>query len=79
MIPEILKVGVGLELDEIAAVIIGGTNFYGGFGGVEYAIPGVLIIILARNLMVLYGVSSNVRLIGIASLLLVFQRLFRRE
>jgi len=76
------KVGVGLELDAIAAVIIGGTNLYGGFGGVEYTIPGVLIIVLARNLMVLYGVSSNVRLIGIALLLLVFlilQRLFRRK
>lgn len=76
------KVGVGLELDAIAAVIIGGTNLYGGFGGVEYTIPGVLIIVLARNLMVLYGVSSNVRLIGVALLLLVFlilQRLFRRK
>jgi ribose/xylose/arabinose/galactoside ABC-type transport system permease subunit len=76
------KVCVGLELDAIAAVIIGGTNLYGGFGGVEYTIPGVLIIILTRNLMSLYGVSSNVRLIGIALLLLVFlvlQRLFRRK
>lgn len=76
------KVGVGLELDAIAAVIIGGTNLYGGFGGVEYTIPGVLIIVLARNLMALYGVSSNVRLIGVALLLLVFlvlQRLFRRK
>lgn len=76
------KVGVGLELDAIAAVIIGGTNLYGGFGGVEYTIPGVLIIVLARNLMVLYGVSSNVRLIGVALLLLVFlilQRLFKRK
>lgn len=76
------KVGVGLELDAIAAVIIGGTNLYGGFGGVEYTIPGVLIIILARNLMALYGISSNVRLIGVALLLLVFlvlQRLFSRK
>lgn len=76
------KVGVGLELDAIAAVIIGGTNLYGGFGGVEYTIPGVLIIVLTRNLMALYGVSSNVRLIGVALLLLVFlvlQRLFKRK
>jgi len=75
------KVGIGLELDAIAAVIIGGTNLYGGFGGVEYTIPGVLIIVLTSNLMALYGVSSNVRLIGVALLLLVFlvlQRLFNR-
>jgi len=75
------KVGVGYELDAIAAVVIGGTDLYGGFGGVGYTIPGVLVIILARNLMALYGISPNVRLILIAVVLLVFlvlQRIVKR-
>lgn len=75
------KVGVGAELDAIAAVVIGGTDLYGGFGGVGYTIPGVLIILLAQNLMALYGISPNARLILIALILLVYvvlQRTLKR-
>ena len=75
------KVAVGLELEVIAAVIIGGTDLYGGYGGVRYTVPGILIIVLARNLMGLYGVSPNERVIWIALILLAFlilQRLLKR-
>jgi len=75
------KAGVGFELDAIAAVVIGGTDLYGGFGGVGYTISGVLIIVLAQNLMALYGVTPNVRLILIALILLVYlvlQRVIKR-
>jgi ribose transport system permease protein len=75
------KVAVGLELEVIAAVIIGGTDLYGGYGGVRYTVSGILIIVLARNLMVLYGVSPNERIIWIALILLAFlilQRLVKR-
>ena len=75
------KVAGGLELEVIAAVIIGGTDLYGGYGGVGYTIPGILIIVLARNLMALYGVSPNERVIWIALILLVFlilQRVLKR-
>ncbi len=75
------KVAVGLELEVIAAVIIGGTDLYGGYGGVRYTVSGILIIVLARNLMALYGVSPNVRIIWIALILLAFlilQRLVKR-
>jgi ribose transport system permease protein len=75
------KVAVGLELEVIAAVIIGGTDLYGGYGGVRYTVSGILIIVLARNLMALYGVSPNERIIWIALILLAFlilQRLVKR-
>jgi ribose transport system permease protein len=75
------KVAVGLELEVIAAVIIGGTDLYGGYGGVRYTVSGILIIVLARNLMALYGISPNVRVIWIALILLAFlilQRLVKR-
>jgi ribose transport system permease protein len=75
------KVAGGLELEVIAAVIIGGTDLYGGYGGVRYTVSGILIIVLARNLMALYGVSPNERIIWIALILLAFlilQRLIKR-
>ena len=75
------KVAGGLELEVIAAVIIGGTDLYGGYGGVRYTVSGILIIVLARNLMALYGVSPNERIIWIALVLLTFlilQRLVKR-
>ena len=75
------KVAVGLELEVIAAVIIGGTDLYGGYGGVGYTVPGILIIVLARNLMALYGISPNERVIWVALILLAFlvlQRLLKR-
>ena len=54
---------------------------YGGYGGVRYTVSGILIIVLARNLMALYGVSPNERIIWIALILLAFlilQRLVKR-
>jgi ribose transport system permease protein len=75
------KVGTGVELDAIAAVIIGGTSLYGGYGGIVHTFSGVLIIVLGQNLMALYGVSPNVRIILIALILLIYltvQKIIKR-
>ncbi|HSV31632.1 MAG TPA: ABC transporter permease [Atribacteraceae bacterium] len=52
------RLGVGVELDAIAAVIIGGTSFAGGVGGASGTIAGVLIIAIIGNLMNLLDVSA---------------------
>jgi ribose/xylose/arabinose/galactoside ABC-type transport system permease subunit len=44
-------VAQGWELDAIAAVVIGGTSFAGGSGGVVRTILGVAIIGMIRNLL----------------------------
>ena len=49
--------GYGLELDVIAAVIIGGTKITGGEGTILGTIIGVLIIGILRNGLILLGVS----------------------
>lgn len=49
--------GAGLELDVIAAVIIGGTRLGGGQGSIAGTLLGVLLIGLVRNGLVLLGVS----------------------
>ncbi|MEW5960044.1 MAG: ABC transporter permease, partial [Chloroflexota bacterium] len=51
------KAGVGIELDAIAAVIIGGASFFGGRGTVIGTFIGVLIMGFIRNGLNLLNVS----------------------
>jgi ribose/xylose/arabinose/galactoside ABC-type transport system permease subunit len=50
-------VGVSMSLDSIAAVVIGGTAFTGGRGGVLTTIAGVLIMSFLYNLLLLMGIN----------------------
>jgi predicted ABC-type sugar transport system permease subunit len=50
--------GEGLELDVIAAVIVGGTSLFGGIGSVWGSFVGVFILAFLRNGMVLLGVDA---------------------
>jgi ribose transport system permease protein len=50
--------GQGFELDVIAAVIIGGTNLFGGAGSVFGTFLGAAIIGMISNGLVLLGVSA---------------------
>jgi ribose transport system permease protein len=43
------QAGTGIELDAIAAVILGGTSIYGGVGAVWRSIAGVLLLALIGN------------------------------
>ena len=67
------RMGLGLELDVIAAAIIGGTSLSGGEGTVIGTILGVLIIGVLRNGLVLVGVSPFVQefLIGLVIVIAV--------
>ena len=50
--------GVGLELDAIAAVALGGTSMSGGRGKIYGTLSGVLIITILSNGLNIMGVSS---------------------
>lgn len=52
------SVGVGNELDVIAAVVIGGASLMGGVGGVINTFIGVLILGVIGNIMNLAGVPG---------------------
>jgi ribose transport system permease protein/inositol transport system permease protein len=56
-------VGRGYELDSIAAVVMGGTSFEGGRGGVLGTIAGVLIIMMLFNLVLLLHLPVQVQYI----------------
>jgi len=53
------RVAAGWELDAIAAVVIGGTSFAGGNGGVVKTVVGVMIIGLIRNILSLIGILPD--------------------
>lgn len=49
--------GIGMELDSIAAVIIGGASFFGGRGSIAETFAGVLLIGFLKNGLNLMNVS----------------------
>jgi len=57
------KVGVGYELDSIAAVVIGGTSLSGGRGSILGTVLGCLIIGVLNNGLVLLGISPDWQLV----------------
>jgi ribose transport system permease protein len=63
--------GIGLELDIIAAVVIGGASLNGGRGTILGTIIGTLLISFLRNGCTLLGVSTNVQLIVIGIIIIV--------
>jgi simple sugar transport system permease protein len=55
--------GAGLELDAIAAVVIGGTSLMGGRGGLAGTLVGVLIFGLLSDILQLHNIDSNLQLV----------------
>jgi ribose transport system permease protein len=50
--------GNGIELDAIAAVVLGGTSLFGGVGGVGGTFIGVLLMSIITNIFNLIGLAS---------------------
>jgi ribose transport system permease protein len=68
------QLGTGMELDSIAAVVIGGTPLIGGSGSIAGTVIGVLIIGVLRNGLTLIGVSTFMQgvVIGIMLILAIY-------
>lgn len=67
-------IGVGYELDAIAAVVIGGASLAGGKGSPLNAVIGVFVLTLIINIMNLVGISSEPQLVikGLVIVIAVF-------
>lgn len=55
--------GEGIELDAIAAVVIGGTSLMGGKGSIVGTLVGVLIFGFLSNILQLNNIDSNTQLV----------------
>jgi ribose/xylose/arabinose/galactoside ABC-type transport system permease subunit len=73
--------GQGFEFDALAAVVLGGTTFRGGRGGIGGTIAGVLILAVSFNLVNILGLPFNMELLvkggiifGVAALQVASQR-----
>jgi len=72
------SVGVSLELDAIAACVIGGAVLGGGGGTVRGTLAGVLLLGLINNLLNLFNVQSYYQQI-VKGALIVFAVIVRRR
>ena len=55
--------GTGLELDAIAAVVIGGTSLMGGRGTLAGTFVGVLVFGMLTNILELHDITTNYQLV----------------
>lgn len=72
------NIGIGLELDAIAAVVIGGASLAGGKGSVLNTLLGVFILSMIGNVMNLLDITSYLQQI-IKGIIIVAAVLFQRN
>lgn len=63
--------GTGLELDAIAAVVLGGTSIFGGSGSIAGTVIGFILIQLLKNGLSLMGVTGDATIIVIGIVLIL--------
>jgi rhamnose transport system permease protein len=63
--------GLGLELDAITAVVLGGASIYGGVGSIAGTFLALLLLGIVRTQMGLADVTSEYQLAAIGSLLVI--------
>ena len=63
--------GTGLELDVIAAVVLGGTSIFGGIGTIAGTVIGVVLIQLLKNGLALTGVKGDATIVVIGAVLIL--------
>ena len=62
--------GIGIELDVIAAVVLGGTSIFGGIGTIPGTVLGLVLIQLLKNGLALTGVKGDATIVVIGTVLI---------
>ena len=60
---------IGLELDVLAAVVLGGASIFGGRGSVLGTVLGVLLLVLVNNSLILLGVPTTWQRVVVGTIL----------
>lgn len=68
--------GQGLEFQVLAAVVLGGTTFEGGRGGVAGTIAGVLVLVLAFNLVNISGLPYHMQLVVMGAIIILASAIY---
>ena len=63
--------GSGVELDVIAAVVLGGTSIFGGIGTIGGTVLGLLLIQLLKDGLALTGVKGDATIMVIGTVLIL--------
>lgn len=63
--------GIGYELDVIAAVVLGGTSIFGGVGTIWGTVIGLAMIQLLKNGLALTGVKGDATIVVIGAVLIL--------
>jgi rhamnose transport system permease protein len=63
--------GIGYELDVIAAVVLGGASIFGGVGTIWGAVVGLVMIQLLKDGLALTGVKGDATIIVIGAVLIL--------
>ncbi|MDD7972807.1 ABC transporter permease [Roseinatronobacter alkalisoli] len=61
---------VGLELDVIAAVVLGGASIFGGRGTVMGTVLGVFILVMIQNSLILMGIDTTWQRVVVGGMLI---------
>ncbi len=63
--------GQGLEFQVLAAVVLGGTTFEGGRGGIGGTVAGVLVLVIAFNLVNISGLPYHMQLVVMGAVIIL--------
>jgi len=63
--------GTGMEMDVIAAVVLGGTSILGGTGSIQGTVLGLVVIQLLKNGLSLSGVKGDATIVVIGVVLIL--------
>jgi simple sugar transport system permease protein len=61
---------IGLELDVLAAVVLGGASIFGGRGSVLGTVLGVFLLVLINNSLILLGVPTTWQRVAVGLVLI---------
>lgn len=65
------NLGTGLEMQAIAAAVIGGVALTGGVGSILGAVVGALLIAMIENILILSGVNANWFMFAVGAMIVV--------
>ena len=62
----------------LAAIVLGGTTFEGGRGGIAGTVAGVLVLVIAFNLVNISGLPYHMQLVVMGAIIILASAVYGR-